>query len=104
MPSVDEMLVDTTILEYDNKLQLSVMKDSRIPAFDSLNLSTQTFTKANGEETDPDPMGTFGSLHTQTYSATNSEITDSDFDKPPLSNALVTSTFTRQQIEGSDND
>ncbi len=98
------VVTDNSLLLYDSDLQLSVIKGSKLPAFDAINMSTETFTKTTGESTDSDPSTiSSASLGALTYSANNSKMTENDSDKPKLKNLLATKTLTETK-EASDND
>ncbi|HEX8333581.1 MAG TPA: hypothetical protein VF622_13255 [Segetibacter sp.] len=79
-PAMEED-VDTSLVEYNNELNLNVIKGTTMPAINQVSLGTETFTKATGEGTD----------------------SDRDLSKN-LSILMATATQTRQMIEGTDSD
>ncbi len=83
---------DYSIIEYDNELNLSVDKTTRLPAIDSLNMETETFTKTGGEASDSDSDF---QMDTATRTFTQLESTDSDADIHSLIQLMGTSTLTR---------
>lgn len=103
-----EIGIETALLEYNEELQISVLKGTKTCAFNDLQLATRTMTKAEGEGSDDDDAGgmSFAKFHsgTITYSAVNDETSDSDLDKPKIDNLLGTVTATRMQKELSDSD
>lgn len=104
--SSEEILPDKGEFDYDDELQLSVVKGTKISAFDVVNLSTYTMTKAGGEVTDDDSEAggiRRSDLGTITFSAINDETTDSDADKTRLQNVLSTRTMTLSH-EATDSD
>lgn len=99
----------TALLEYDSHLQLSVLKGTKAPAFDQIEMGTQTMTKTWGEASDSDDTSQLEDLLvTSTYSATDNETNDTDVDPPSevnlhLRNLMSTMTMTLS-IEQSDSD
>jgi hypothetical protein len=101
---IDAEELDMSSIIYDEEFQLSVIKGTKTPAFDSISSFTKTFTKADGEGTDDTASGLQGHLHTITYSAINSEVSDSDETRPELSVVLFTKTQTFTTSEETDED
>lgn len=91
---------DYSIIEYDNELNLSVDKTTRLPAIDSLNMETETFTKTGGEASDSDSNF---QMDTATRTYTQLESTDSDADIHSLIQLMGTSTLTKSS-EAVDSD
>lgn len=73
----NESGVDYSIIEYDNELNLCVDKRTNLPAIDSINMETETFTKTQGEVSDSDADIR---MDTMTRTLTQMESSDSDFD------------------------
>lgn len=73
----DESEVDYSKIEYDNELNLSIDKSTNLPAIDSVNMETETFTRTHGEVSDSDADFR---MDTATRTLTQMESTDSDFD------------------------
>ena len=100
--------MDFSLIEYSNKLNLSVLKGTEVVAVTSSNMSTETFTKVHQEPSDSDNdlrrQANF-LLNTETETRTTQEPTDSDYNKKQQIKFLLdtrTDTFTQQ--EPSDND
>jgi hypothetical protein len=92
-------------LEYNKRLQLSVLKGTQTPAFDVQALRTNTFTKAGDEPTDvTDYSGSSLNLYTSTQSAINNEDSDKDHDVTTPISYAGTMTMTRTNTESSDSD
>lgn len=68
---------DYSTIQYDDKLNLSIDINTNLPAIDSLNMETQTFTKTSGETADSDVNF---SMDTATRTQAQLESTDSDSD------------------------
>lgn len=85
--------IDLDNFEYDQQLNLTIQKNSKIPLvhYTEIINSTTTFSKANLEQTDKDSaMNPI--LSTMTKTDTQKEVTDPD---PSRFNALLaTSTYT----------
>lgn len=82
---------DYSVIEYDNELNLSIDKITRLPAIDSLVMETETFTKTDGEATDSDSDF---QMDTATRTFTQLEATDNDADIYSLIQIMGTSTLT----------
>ena len=91
---------DYSIIEYDNELNLSVDKTTKLPAIDSLNMETETFTKTGGEASDSDADFR---MDTATRTYTEMEATDSDANIHSLIQLMGTSTLT-EASEAADSD
>lgn len=91
---------DYSVIEYDNELNLSVDKTTRLPAIDSLNMETETFTKTGGEASDSDADF---QMDTATRTYTEMEATDSDANIHSLIQLMGTSTLT-ESSEAVDSD
>lgn len=92
---------DFSSIEYSNILNLSVDKNTQIPAIQYLNLETETFTKTKNETSDSDKNALNFLMHTETGTFTYSEVSDSDRDVTNLKNIIDnTTTIT----ESSDQD
>lgn len=94
---------DYSLIEYDDILNLSVNKETRQPAIDTINLETETFTKNQGESADSDRSGLSMLMDTETRTFTHSEASDSDKDRMALQNLMVTTTLT-ESSETADQD
>lgn len=70
-----ETAFDYFDIEYDNELNLSVDKNTKLPAIESINMQTETFTKSGGESSDSDADFR---MDTATRTYTQMESTDSD--------------------------
>ncbi len=73
----DESEVDYSMIEYDNNLNLCVDKRTNLPAIDTVNMETETFTRTHGEVSDSDADIR---MDTMTRTLTQMESSDSDFD------------------------
>ncbi|HNP66287.1 MAG TPA: hypothetical protein PKH16_00145 [Aequorivita sp.] len=82
---------DYSVIEYDNELNLSIDKITRLPAIDALVMETETFTKTDGEATDSDSDF---QMDTATRTFTQLEATDNDADIYSLIQIMGTSTLT----------
>lgn len=100
--------MDFSLIEYSNKLNLSVLKGTEVIAVTSSHMSTETFTKVNQEPTDSDNDLRHRAkllLNTETETRTAQEPTDSDYNsKHQVKFLLDTRTDTFTQQEASDND
>lgn len=110
-------VTDEEILEYDEELQLSVVKQTREPAFDHLSLRTLTDTKTYNEGSDSDYSANYKAssccpelqkkLHTQLSTKTitlSVEVSDEDHGPKMATLMLGTMTMTRTNMEASDSD
>jgi len=94
---------DYSLIEYDDRLNLSVNKLTGQPAIDTVNLETETFTKTQGEGADSDRSGLSILMDTETRTFTHSEASDSDKDRMALQNLMATTTLT-ESSETTDQD
>ena len=104
--SIDDSLNSFPSVEYSKELNLSVFKDSRLPAISTPLLGTITMTKAGDEPSDSDydnSILTKASLGTITQTRNMLESSDSDYGKT-LFSAMGTSTVTLVSLEGTDSD
>ncbi len=97
---------DKSLIEYSEVMNLSVLKNTRIPAISNFNMSTETFTKSIGEPTDSDTD--LGSqlkvmLGTETMTHKYAEVSDSDRDRAALQLLMSTQTIT-ESVEPTDSD
>lgn len=99
-----ETNVDYSQVEYDPSLNLSIHRQTGLPAIESVNLETDTFTKTEGEGADTDKNGLQMLVETQTVTLVNSEATDSDKDRFLLKQLVDTTTATRTTAEATDQD
>ena len=97
---------DNSIIEYSEKKNLTVIRDTEVSAISQVSMETETFTKTQGEPSDSDSdlrnelkilMGT----ETRSYSP--SEPTDSDRDISSLNVFMGTRTIT-ESVEPTDSD
>jgi len=95
---------DYSKINYDNNLNLNIDSLTGVAAIESVNLETETFTKADYEAADSDTNGYKALLETETRTFTHSEASDSDHDRQALSALLYTATRTISQDEASDSD
>jgi hypothetical protein len=95
--------IDYSLIEYDKSLNLSVNKMTGLPAIDTINLETETFTKTQGEGSDSDRNGLSKLMDTETRTFTHSETSDSDKDRMALQNLMDTTTLT-ESTETTDQD
>lgn len=102
--------IDYSILEYSEKLNLSVLRESKQPAIDYLSMETETFTRTLNEVSDSDKselqrkLSTLVDTATHTY--TQLEATDADPSSYVFKNLfMITDTTTlTEAVEGSDSD
>ena len=83
--------IDYSIIEYDEEMNLCVDKNTKLPAIESLNMETETFTKTDGEASDSDADFY---MDTATRTFTELEATDSDANIHSLIQLMTTSTLT----------
>jgi hypothetical protein len=106
--------LDFSMVEYSYEQNLTVLKNSNIPAVKFMPIDTITFTKADGESSDTDaqPLSSVNELKnlldTRTETKTFSEVSDSDASYMSKVNDLKvlldTSTQTLISTEISDSD
>ena len=98
--------LDYSLIEYYNEKNLSVIKNTEIPAITNVNMDTETFTKADGEPSDSDNdlrYKLMRLLDTSTGTFTSTEPSDSDDDYSSLKLLMDTQTIT-ESIEPTDSD
>jgi len=103
----EKINLDYSLIEYSEKLNLSVLKGTDEVAIDKANLDTRTFTKATGESSDSDAsnMNLNNLFDTITKTGDNKESSDSDcHSMQDLQNTLDTKTQTYVQVEETDRD
>lgn len=99
--------IDFNIIEYDEKLNLNVVKGTKIPAVTFSHQDTQTFSKGGNEGTDSDTdlqNNISMMLETSTQTRRINEETDSDPTYSKLTTMLDTTTQTFVHTEVSDSD
>lgn len=106
--------LDFSMVEYSYEQNLTVLKNSNVPAVKFMPLDTTTFTKADGEasDTDAQPMSLVNELKslldTTTQTKTFSEASDSDASYMSMVTDLkilldtATKTFTSTEVSDSD--
>lgn len=94
--------IDFSMIEYDSNLNLNVLKETKQPAIEVVNMETQTFTKENGEgaDSDRDVFRMMADTATMTFS---NESSDSDAQRMSLQNLMDTTTLT-EASEVTDHD
>jgi len=98
--------LDFSLIEYSQKQNLSVIKDTEMPAIKYVSMDTETFTKTTGEPTDSDndyKLSLRQILDTSTETFTSTEASDSDNDLKRLKLLMDTQTIT-ESVEGTDSD
>ncbi|MBX3295886.1 MAG: hypothetical protein KF762_09260 [Acidobacteria bacterium] len=93
--------LDLSGIEYDETLNLSVDKSTRLPAIDQIHLGTETFTRTN-EVSDTDVTPSAALMNTETATKVSGE--GSDQDRSSLSLLMATETYTTSHNESSDHD
>jgi hypothetical protein len=91
-------------LEYSNDLNLNIDTLTGRPAIESLNMSTETFTKSQGEGSDSDKNGLNIMMETQTRTFTQSERPDNDANRFHGQLLMETATARSTMLESSDAD
>jgi hypothetical protein len=98
--------LDFSLIEYSPKDNLTVIKNTSIPAISYMNLETETFTRTTGEVSDADinhENNIRQLLDTSTSTFTSTEPSDSDNNHQTLLLLIDTKTIT-ETIEPSDSD
>lgn len=99
--------IDYSLIEYSKKKNLSVIKNTEIPAISYVSMDTETFTKTYGEPSDSDNQHKYNLrslLDTSTETFTGaSDPSDSDNNRKSLQMLLDTQTVT-ESIESTDSD
>lgn len=95
-------------IEYNNFLNLSVIKGTNTPAINLVSMSTETLTKSDSEGTDSDRdfkahKNSMQSLGTMTQTRQMIEGSDSDYNRAILQ-LMDTSTITLVSHEATDSD
>ena len=94
------------MIEYSKRQNLSVIKDTDMPAIKYVSMETETFTKTTGEPSDSDRDLRFKLqrvLDTSTETLTSTEPSDGDNDRKMLKLLMDTHTLT-ETVEGTDSD
>ncbi|CAN5222305.1 hypothetical protein BH09BAC6_BH09BAC6_09270 [soil metagenome] len=99
-----EIAPDYSAINYSNELNLSIDSLTGAAAIESVNMETETFTKADYEAADTDRNGFSALMETETRTFTQTEASDSDQNRPVCSSLLETSTNTRKHQEVTDSD
>jgi len=98
--------LDYSLIEYSKQKQLSVVKNTEIPAISYVSMDTETFTKTSGEPTDSDNDLRFSLkrlLDTRTDTFTETEPSDGDDNYSSLKLLMDTQTIT-ESVEPTDSD
>ena len=98
--------IDSSLIEYDKELNLSVIKGTRTPALQAAQQATETFTKTSGEGTDSDRDARnllSAMIATSTQTRVQQEASDSDQDRQHLLSLVATRTLT-ESSETTDSD
>jgi hypothetical protein len=104
--SPSEDIIDSTEIEYDDQLSLSVIKGTKIPAVQILEAGTITFVKGGngGSDSDMDDYKALLTLMgTRTHTRMQIEGSDSDRMEDKLTTLMATQTLT-ESAEALDND
>jgi hypothetical protein len=95
---------DYSLLQYDDTLNLSIDKATGKPAISALDLSTETFTKTQGEDSDSEQSHITKLMGTESITLVSTEASDSDHDRLSMKMFMGTQTETRTHVEGTDSD
>jgi hypothetical protein len=98
--------LDYSLIEYSWNKNLSVLKNTDIPAISYVSMDTETFTKTTGEPTDSDSNFNYKIkrlLDTSTGTHSFTEPSDSDDNFSPLKMLLDTQIIT-ESVEPTDSD
>ncbi|OBY65975.1 hypothetical protein [Polaribacter vadi] len=98
--------IDYSLIEYSKEKNLSVLKNTTIPAISYVSMDTETFTKTSGEPSDSDNdyrLKLKRLLDTSTETFTSTEPSDSDNNYSSLKLLMDTQTVT-ESIEPTDSD
>ena len=98
--------LDYSLIEYSREKNLSVIRNTQIPAISYVNMETETFTKTSGEPVDSDNDLRYRLrrlLDTSTDTFTSTEPSDSDQDRSALKMLMDTQTIT-ESVEPTDTD
>jgi len=102
--------VDSSLIEYDKELNLSVIKGTKTPALQIAQQATETFTKTSGEGSDSDRDSRQDIsilMGTSTQTRVSQEASDSDRDQRQDLRILMgtsTQTYVKQEVSDSDKD
>ncbi|MCZ2483909.1 hypothetical protein G9H64_13155 [Aquirufa nivalisilvae] len=102
----DEKNIDFSIIEYSSRKNLSVIKNTEIPAISYVNMDTQTNTKTINESSDSDINNHFKLLEilgTSTQTLNSTETSDADYLNNSLKLFMSTKTLTESR-ETTDSD
>jgi len=95
--------LDYTTIDYDEKLNLSICKKTKLPAISFLDMATETSTRTQGESSDSDKSYMNKLLDTATKTLSGGEESDSDRETKKLLNLVDTTTIT-ESSESTDKD
>jgi len=98
--------LDFSLIEYSQKQNLSVIKDTEMPAIKYVSMNTETFTKTSGEPSDSDSnykLNLRQVLDTSTGTFNSTEPSDSDNDLKKIKLLMDTQTIT-ESVEETDSD
>lgn len=104
IPRVQDL--DHSLVEYSEKMNLSVLKGTDFPAIVASTLNTETFTKSEFEASDSDKdrqLKLLNQLDTMTYTLNSQEPSDSEGNIKSFSGLLDTQLVTESK-ETTDKD
>lgn len=90
---------DFSTITYDKLLNLNIDSKTGKPAIASLNLSTETFTKTQGEDADTENSYVSRLMRTETITLVSSEGTDSDNDRSIIKVSFLTSNYAENSTK-----
>lgn len=92
--------LDYSIIEYSDTLNLSVLKGTQEVAIEKANLSTETFTKSQGETSDSDQSNKRlkNIVETMTKTQVHKESSDSDRNFSPSNNSMNENTLHKLKL------
>ncbi|WP_333627530.1 hypothetical protein [Sphingobacterium siyangense] len=90
---------DFSTITYDRHLNLNIDSKTGKPAIASLNISTETFTKTQGEDADPENSYVSRLMGTETITLVSSEGTDSDNDRSNIKIYLSANKHTENSTK-----
>jgi hypothetical protein len=100
--------LDYSLVDYSKELNLSVLKNTNIPAVKFMTLTTETFTKTEGEDSDSDRSSLKNKLRslldTSTQTFTETEQSDTDKNRLERLRMLLDTTTLTESVENSDSD
>lgn len=94
LASPSEKVLDHSMIEYDANQNLSVIKNTQIPAITFANMDTETFTRTQVESSDSDRPDIDCLIDTATHTLVNAEQVDSDQGIGDILALMDTSTIT----------